>query len=199
MSQSGGRRTPGRGPRSAPRSTSRSTGRRRPATSGRARRPVAPAPPRARARLTSRAAVLVLIVAVLAVSYASSLRAYLQQRAHLEDAQSRIAASEASIDALETEREQLDDPAYIEQQARERLGYVRPGDRPFVVLRDGEPLDVERSLSDPSGADPTEPPAWWDDAWSSLQLAGEPPRRADPPPLTRVESPEGAPSEEGEE
>src|SRR5690349_23258602 len=53
---------------------------------------------RPRSRLTGRAAVLVLVLAVLTVSYASSLRAYLQQRAHIGELKSQIAEREASID-----------------------------------------------------------------------------------------------------
>jgi hypothetical protein len=44
-----------------------------------------------RSRFTGRAAVLVLVLAVLTVSYASSLRAYLQQRAHIGDLKAQIA------------------------------------------------------------------------------------------------------------
>ena len=47
------------------------------------RRTAAGARARRRPRLTGRAAILVLVLAVLAVSYASSLRAYLQQRVHI--------------------------------------------------------------------------------------------------------------------
>ena len=59
---------------------------------------------RPRSRLTGRAAVLVLVLAVLTVSYASSLRAYLEQRAHINDLKTQIAEHEANIDALERRR-----------------------------------------------------------------------------------------------
>src|SRR5262245_15095986 len=59
---------------------------------------------RPRSRLTGRAAVLVLVLAVLMVSYASSLRAYLQQRAHINDLKAAIAQHEADIDALEADK-----------------------------------------------------------------------------------------------
>ncbi|WP_212721734.1 FtsB family cell division protein [Nocardioides dongxiaopingii] len=209
MSQSGGRRTPARGPRTTPggrkpRATARpaprgSGGRPSSAAPTRPARPARPAaaPAGPRPRITSRAAVLVVIVAVLAVSYASSLKAYLQQRDHIQDAQERIAASEATIADLEKEKQKFEDPAYIEQQARARFGYVMPGERPFVVLRGGEPIDVEGSLSDPDSIDPSDPPPWWDDAWTTMEIAGDPPRKTDPPPLTLVDEPDGAPDQEG--
>src|SRR3954452_10438229 len=99
----------------------------RPATAARPDGPAAGAPgERPRSRLTGRAAVLVLVLAVLMVSYASSLRAYLQQRSHINDLKTSIAEREVAIDQLEQEKTRWDDPAYVEQQARERLGYVMP-------------------------------------------------------------------------
>jgi cell division protein FtsB len=157
--------------------------------------PEAPRPP---ARVTSRAAILVLVLAVLAVSWASSMRAYVVQRDHINGLIASNAADQAENERLAREIERHDDPAYQEILAR-RLGFVMPGEKPFVVLDDGQPLDVESTLTDPATVDPAEPVAWWDDAWGSVLLAGHPPRRTDPPPLTKVTDPEGAPPADGQE
>jgi cell division protein FtsB len=142
----------------------------------------APATPRRRPRLTGRSAVLVLVLAVLAVSYASSMRAYLEQRAHIGDLKAEISEREAAIDDLSLERQRWDDPAYAEQQARERFGYVMPGETSYVVLdEDGEPLEPEATLSGDTPADPTDEQAWWDRAWSSVETAGDPPRTEEAP------------------
>ncbi len=142
---------------------------------------VAPKP-----RLTGRAAILVLVLAVLAVSYASSMRAYLQQRAQIESLQSTISERQVEIADLETEKARWLDPEFVQTEARDRLGYVMPGETPFVALRDGQPLIASTDLSAPDPADPAVPTAFWDGAWDSMVLAGNPPQRADPPPLTRV-------------
>src|SRR3954452_25250135 len=106
---------------------------------------------RPRSRLTGRTAVLVLVLAVLTVSYASSLRAYLQQRSHINDLKASIAQHEANIDALEAEKARWDDPAFVRAQARERLGYVLPGEKSYVVLgEDGKPLEPASELQDPT-------------------------------------------------
>ncbi|WP_240341167.1 septum formation initiator family protein, partial [Nocardioides sp. SYSU D00038] len=140
---------------------------------------VAGGPTPRRSRLTGRAAILVLVLAVLTVSYASSLRAYLQQRSHINELKSDIAEREASITSLEREKRSWQDPAFVRQQAREHLGYVMPGSRSYVVLdEDGEPLDRDTRLHDPDTVLDTEPTPWWDDAWASVELAG------DPPPVT---------------
>jgi hypothetical protein len=126
--------------------------------------------------------VLVLVLAVLMVSYASSLRAYLQQRSHINDLKSSIAQHEANIDALETEKDRWNDPAYLEQQARLRLGYVKPGEKTYLVLgEDGKPLEPSSELQDPSAVIRTEQAPWWSDGWASVELAGNPPRVGQPP------------------
>ncbi len=137
---------------------------------------------RPRSRLTGRAAVLVLVLAVLTVSYASSLRAYLQQRGHINDLKSQIAEHEANIDSLESEKDRWDDPAYVAKQARERLGYVMPGEKTYLVLgEDGQPLEPASHLQDPDTVISTEQAPWWSDGWASVELAGNPPKTGRPP------------------
>jgi cell division protein FtsB len=140
-----------------------------------------------RSRLTGRAAVLVLVLAVLVVSYASSLRAYLQQRSQINDLKAAIAQHEANIDTLESEKERWDDPAYVRQQARERLGYVMPGEKTYLVLgEDGKPLEPAAQLEDPTAVITSTPAAWWNDEWDSVELAGDPPK-ASRPPVTQID------------
>jgi hypothetical protein len=132
--------------------------------------------------------VLVLVVAVLMVSYASSLRAYLQQRAHINDLKAAIAQHEADIDELESEKARWDDPAYVRAQARERLGYVMPGEKAYLVLgEDGKPLQPAAQLQDPTTVIATTPNAWWSDGWASVELAGNPPKPTGKPPATQID------------
>ncbi|HEY0949983.1 septum formation initiator family protein [Nocardioides sp.] len=135
--------------------------------------------------MTGRAAILVLVLAVLTVSYASSLRAYLQQRDQIGDLKSQIALRQANIDDLEREKRRWEDPAYVRQQARE-LNFVMPGETTYVVLDEhGDPLESDTSLTDPSTVAPKAPKAWWSDAWESVRLAGNPPA-PDPEPSTKI-------------
>lgn len=127
-------------------------------------------------RLTSRAAILVLVLAVLAVSYASSLRAYLQQRSSIEALEQTIDDRERDIAALKDEKERWQDPAYVAQQARTRFGYVARGETPYVVIgKDGRPLDASAELGDPTTLDDPDATVWYEDAWTSMKVAGNPP------------------------
>lgn len=140
---------------------------------------------RTRSRFTGRMAVLVLVLAVLAVSYASSLRAYLEQRSEIEAHEAEIARAEAAIEELRREQARWQDPAFVAQYAREHLGYVRPGETPYVVLDDGEPLGGAE-LPDPSTVITTNEPAWYDDLWRSTEVAGTPASEAPPPPASTI-------------
>ncbi len=126
------------------------------------------------------------MLAVLVVSYASSLRAYLQQRAHIGDLKEQIAERQASIDDLEREKSRWDDDAFVRAQARERFGYLLPGETSYVVLDErGRPVESEAELSDPDSVAPTRPEAIYADVWESVVLAGKPPEQ-DPPPASRI-------------
>jgi cell division protein FtsB len=142
-------------------------------------------------RFTGRAAILVLVVAVLTVSYASSLRAYLQQRSHIADLKAQIAERSESIDDLEREKRRWNDPAYVQAQARERFGYLMPGQTSYVVLgEDGKPLESDTDLPEASDVREHEPEAWWGPVWQSTELAGNPPRHQ-APPAADIKAPAG--------
>jgi cell division protein FtsB len=133
--------------------------------------------PRAHPRLTGRAAVLVLVVAVLVVSFASSLKAYLQQRDHIDQLRAQIAERTQRIDQLRTEKERWKDPAFVEKEARQRFGYVMPGETAYVALdAQGNLIQPESELSAPDAVGDRTPQAWWEDAWASVELAGDPPQ-----------------------
>ncbi|WP_110182124.1 FtsB family cell division protein [Nocardioides solisilvae] len=144
-------------------------------------------PRRRRFRLTGRAGVLLLVVAVLAVSYASSLRAYLDQRADIREMRESIEQRRASIAELEREKARWEDPAFVRAQARERFGYVMPGETGFQVLdADGKPLDEGPGLADPATVGDQTPTPWWSEAWDSVELAGHPPP-PEPPPADKID------------
>lgn len=175
------RRTSRGRPRGATRPTGPRAGNRpRPAAGG----PARPAERRTtqRPRFTGRAAILVLVLAVLTVSYASSLRAWLQQRDHISDLRAQIEQTDENIDRLQREKRRWNDEAYVAQQARQRFSYLMPGETGYQVIdEDGKPLDSVDSLPEESEIPREKPKAWWDTAWESVEAAGNPPTAEDLP------------------
>lgn len=139
-------------------------------------------PAKSRPRLTNRAAILLVVFAVLLVSYASSMRAYLRQQAHIADLKAQISASKRDIARAERETRRWQDPAFVRAQTRERFGWVLPGETAYQVLdRDGKPLDGDGHLSDPGTIARGVPTAWWSKVDGSLMAADHPAPAPKPP------------------
>ena len=121
------------------------------------------------------------------VSYASSMRAYLRQREHINDLKSQIARAEADIAVAKREKRRWADPAYVEQQARERFGWLMPGETGYQVIdSNGKPLTGKDALTDPASVAPERPDAWWTKVRVSLDAADHPEKLVKPPPVTSI-------------
>ena len=133
--------------------------------------PEDPAVTRAWSNLTSRAAVLALVVCLLAISLAYPLREYLAQRGDISTIRSTVAQQEKSVAELRRDEKRWQDPAYVERQARERLHFVMPGETSYVVLEPDEapaPDGVVTSAPRPIKRSP-----WFSDLWRTVEVAGK--------------------------
>jgi len=162
------------GPRSEP--GRRSAARRRDRARGAVRRgSTGPAvPPPSTAALTTRAAVLGLVLCALVVSAALPLREWLTQRGVIAQMQQEQAEQTRRVQALEHQRQLLGDPAHVARLARERLHYVLPGETSYVVLDpQAGPAPAQRGPV-VAPADPEAP--WFTQLWGSVEAADEPTR-----------------------
>lgn len=114
---------------------------------------------------------------MLGVSYASSIRAWINQRNEQHALSSQIASERTQIQQLRTAKSRWNDPAYVEQQARLRFGWVMPGERSYRVIgKNGKVLTSGQSeLTTPGQSVPASRPAWWQGAVDSVETAGSPP------------------------
>jgi cell division protein FtsB len=150
-------------------------------------RPRTTTEPAPRARFTNRAAILLAVFAVLVISYASSMRAYLQQRDQINGLKQQIASSKANIATAEREKRRWRDPAYVEAQARSRFGWVLPGETSYQVLdANGQPLTGDDELTDPNSIAQPKAKAWWSKAYSTVEAADHPAKKVTPTPATRI-------------
>ncbi|MGK5529878.1 FtsB family cell division protein [Streptomyces sp. URMC 129] len=138
-------------------------------------------PPR-RSRLTGRAAILALVVCSLIVALAYPLRQYIQQRAEIDDLRRQAEEERQRVEELRDAKARWQDPAYVEQQARERLQFVRPGEIGFI-LPDADP-DAESGEGDGEDGDGADdafgtrgapvPRPWYDNLWDGVDAADRP-------------------------
>ncbi len=119
---------------------------------------------------TVQAVVLGVVLCALALTLAVPLRTYLAQRSEADRLAAEQVELERHLEELQWQQEQIEDPKWIESQARERLGLVRPGETPYKVQLPGDWTPPEPDV-------PEAPPstgAWHSDLWQRLVEQPEP-------------------------
>ncbi|OBB31114.1 septum formation initiator [Mycolicibacterium peregrinum] len=139
-----------------------------------------------------RAAILAAVVCVLTLTIAGPVRTYFAQRTEMKQLKASEEQLRAKIADLEQQKVKLADPVYIAAQARERLGFVMPGDTPYQVqlppgaIAAGEPGEPVL----PGSAVPVGQP-WYTSLWHTIAdephgvsptIGGPPPAPGGPPP-----------------
>jgi cell division protein FtsB len=139
------------------------------------------APRRRRYILTARAIALAVVLLILTISYASSLRIYFSQAHEISATKAEIADRQQRIQGLQGELARWDDEAYVRTQARERLGWVVPGETGYTVVdADGKPLGGGAEIKAESAPEGQPENSWWSKLWGSLQAADQPAPAKDP-------------------
>lgn len=114
-----------------------------------------------------RAAILAAVICVLTLTIAGPVRTYFAQRTEMK----QLAASEevlrAQIEQLEQQKAKLSDPVFIAAQARERLGFVMPGDTPYQVQLAPGAVGPQ-GQQDASAQKPSPNEAWYTSLWRTI-------------------------------
>jgi cell division protein FtsB len=114
-----------------------------------------------RSRLTSRAALLALVVCTMVVALAYPMRQYVSQRAQIADLQRQKQQAQQRVEELRDLKARWQDDAYAEQQIRRRLHYVMPGETGYVVI---DPDAAKRTRADLVAADRP----WYANVWDGV-------------------------------
>ena len=129
-----------------------------------------------------------MVLLVLTISYASSLRIYFAQAHEIAATKAEIANRQQRIAELQSEVVRWERLDYVRTQARERLGWVVPGETGYrVVDANGKPLGggSEIAVDAPEPQKPQD--AWWDKLWGSVEAADRPaPVKAKPKPVKPI-------------
>ncbi len=157
---------------------------------------------------TRRLAILGAVVLLLALMLVPTFRSWVDQRRQLESLRQDVSAAQDHVRALEDEKRRWTDDAYVEQQARDRLKFVRPGEVSYTILGADQVARTEAGTvigSVVTGVEDEQRP-WYGQMWNSIVLTdgldrgtttidgrrGGPPARTDP-----SGEPTGAPSPGG--
>lgn len=109
------------------------------------------------------------VLLFLVILVAPTLRAYWQQQSDISALRDKVAEQKVAVDKLKSEQARWADPAYVEQQARTRLKFVKAGEKSYTVIdpkpdKDGPAVAHAGASTDP----------WFDTIWSSMQAADVP-------------------------
>lgn len=117
-----------------------------------------------------------LVALVAFVVLAPTLRYAVAQQEQLRTLNADVADARARNTELQRQFELWQDPLYVQAQARDRLGYVMPGETPYIVV-DPETITGGESVADVEAAERAAARAaatpWYLRVAESVQVAGE--------------------------
>ncbi len=116
-------------------------------------------------RLLALGVVLVTITVLLA----PTVKTYLEQRAEINALQGEIAVQQDERAELRHQLARWEDPAYIKQQARNRLFLVMPGETRYLVMGADDAQDQSNVPASPEG---DEDVPWVDALFESIKRSG---------------------------
>ncbi|MEO3757849.1 septum formation initiator family protein [Mycobacterium sp. B14F4] len=114
-----------------------------------------------------RAAILAAVVCVLTLTIAGPVRTYFAQRTEMKQLKATEEQLRSQIAELEQQKVKLADPVFIAAQARERLGFVMPGEIPYQVQLPPEATAPGPQEAAPgTTAHPDQP--WYTTLWHTI-------------------------------
>lgn len=111
------------------------------------------------------ATLLILLLGLAFLTQVVPYRQIIEANQNVADARARLAALEEENSELGADVEALETDTEIEKLAREKLGYVRPGEVAYVVL---DPPDLPESAPAAIPEPSEEPRTWVERVWDFL-------------------------------
>jgi cell division protein FtsB len=113
-----------------------------------------------------RAAILAAVICVLTLTIAGPVRTYFAQRTEMKQLEATEKQLRAQIAGLEEQKVKLADPVFVAAQARERLGFVMPGDIPYQVQLPANAAVPGTPGSEPATTKSGDP--WYTSLWHTI-------------------------------
>jgi cell division protein FtsB len=126
-------------------------------------------------RSLKRGLVLASILVLLAITLVPTLRSYLRQEGQIDALRTEVAQQHQTVADLQKEQARWQDNAYVEQQARERLKFVKVGDRSYTVIDGDAKAGSDLPEPVPSRTVSSDHP-WYGRLWESARIADAAPQ-----------------------
>lgn len=116
---------------------------------------------------------------MLAVTLIPTLRSTLNQQSEINALHDQLGKQRETVAAMQQEQRQWSDPVFLEQQARERLKFVRVGETSYTVIDpQAVPADSgDLKIAASTTASTTDGP-WYGQLWQSMVIADAPAKDA---------------------
>lgn len=121
---------------------------------------------------TRRWVVLSSVLLLLAVMLVPTGKSWYDQRERLDALHEQVTAQKADVDDLERQRQLWETDEYVESQARQRLKFVKPGEKTYTVVDpDAQSPDIDPETGTVTAPN-TQP--WYEQMVSSMDAADDP-------------------------
>ena len=104
-----------------------------------------------RRRTNNRALAFIVIIFILTLAITPPVKHYFTQRAQIKALESQLSADNVALQKAREELLRWQDPEYIKSQARERLHFVLPGERQYIVV-DGSTTPTQENTTEIASA-----------------------------------------------
>lgn len=122
-------------------------------------------------QFSGRTVALLAVLFIAALIMAQPLQLLLEQQSDLTQARQQLTQEQQREEDLQTQLERWEDPAYVQQQARERFNMVMPGERKYLVLDDED--DATETEPNVPAVDEDLEMGWADRLWGSVLTSGQ--------------------------
>jgi hypothetical protein len=113
-----------------------------------------------------------LVLFIVAIMVAPPLQHYFVQRAQINALEGEVAQAKADLEAAQAELQRWRDPEYIKSQARDRLHFVMPGEKQYIVLGIKKDIDEGEITAAPIAQDFPLGIPWYSRLLSSITAVG---------------------------
>ena len=122
--------------------------------------------------ISTRLLILFIVLFGVAVTLAPPTQHYFAQRAQISALQADVASNRAKLQQVRAELEKWKDPQYVASQARDRLHFVLPGERQYIILGAQTDLNADNTGAAPVNQDFPQGVPWYSRLISSITSVG---------------------------
>lgn len=122
--------------------------------------------------ISTRLLILFIVLFGVAVTLAPPTQHYFAQRAQISALEADVESNRQKLEEARAELQRWRDPEYIKSQARDRLHFVLPGERQYIILGIKNQIDDGTSTAAPINQDFPLGVPWYSRVISSITSVG---------------------------